>query len=144
MLHLQMVIPSLKTDASFTSTLKMDDSILMDLETAFHLPETSYQHKASLKYGNCQPPTSSTWTWIKNVDQFVYLWMHFDFVLSDDDKLELEVKSDLNSDIQNLIPNIEDHHRQLQQFIDHILDQRVAMTDMKYRHIVSKGIKVAL
>lgn len=143
MLHLQMVIPSLKTDASFTSTMKMDDSILMDLETAFHLPETSYQHKASLKYGNYQPPTCSTWIW-KNVDQFVYSQMHFDIVLSDDDKLELELKSDLNSDIQNLIPNIEDHRRQLQQFIDHILDQRVAMTDMKYRHIVSKGIKVAL
>ncbi|CAJ1074177.1 apolipoprotein B-100 [Xyrichtys novacula] len=59
----------------------------------------------------------------------------------DDDKLELELKSDLNSEIQKLIPNIEDHHRQLQQLIDQILDQKVAKTDMKLRHIVTKGIE---
>ncbi|XP_027134523.1 apolipoprotein B-100 isoform X2 [Larimichthys crocea] len=59
----------------------------------------------------------------------------------DDEKVELELKSDMNSDIQKLIPNIEDHHRQLQQFIDHMLDQQVAKTDMKLRHIVTKGIE---
>ncbi|XP_029316837.1 apolipoprotein B-100 [Cottoperca gobio] len=109
MLKLQMVIPSLKTDASFTATLKRDEDVLMDLETVINLPDTSYQQKASLKY--------------------------------DDDKFEVELKSDLNSEIQNLIPNIEDHHRQLQQLIDHILDQKVAKTDMKLRHIVTKGIE---
>lgn len=54
MLQLQMVIPSLKTDASFTATLKTDEVVLMDLETIITLPETSYQQKALLKYGNCQ------------------------------------------------------------------------------------------
>nr|XP_046268549.1 apolipoprotein B-100 isoform X3 [Scatophagus argus] len=109
MLQLQMIIPSLKTDASLTATLKKDEDVLMDLETVINLPETSYQQKASLRY--------------------------------DDDRLELELKSDLNSDIQKLIPKAEDNHRHLQQFIDHILDQQVAMTDMKYRHIISKGIE---
>ena len=55
MLQLQMVIPSLKTDASVTATLKTDKDVLMDLKTVVNLPETSYQQKASLKYGNCQP-----------------------------------------------------------------------------------------
>lgn len=50
--------------------------------------------------------------------------------------------SAVNSDVWNLIPNVEDHHRHLQQLLDHVLDQRVAMTDMKYRHIVSKLIVV--
>ncbi|XP_073338944.1 apolipoprotein B-100 isoform X2 [Pagrus major] len=109
MLQLQMIIPSLKTDASVTATLKKDEDVLMDLETVISLPETSYQQKAALKY--------------------------------DDDKFELELKSDLTSEIQKLIPNVEDHHRQLQQLIDNILDQQVAMTDMKYRHIVTKGIE---
>ncbi|KAM6969587.1 apolipoprotein B-100 [Tautogolabrus adspersus] len=59
----------------------------------------------------------------------------------DQDKLELELNSDLSSEIQKLIPNIEDHHRQLQQLIDQILDQKVAKTDMKLRHIVTKGIE---
>ncbi|XP_070776697.1 apolipoprotein B-100 [Enoplosus armatus] len=109
MLQLQMVIPSLKTEASVTATLRKDEVVFIDLETDINLPETSYQQKASLKY--------------------------------DDDKCELELKSDLNSEIQKLIPNAEDHHRQLQQLIDHILDQKVAKTDMKLRHIVTKGIE---
>ncbi|XP_051252201.1 apolipoprotein B-100 [Dicentrarchus labrax] len=109
MLQLQMVIPSLKTDASVTATLKKDEDVVMDLETVINLSETSYQQKASLKYDN--------------------------------DKVELELKSDLNSEIQKLIPNVEDHHRELQQLFDHILDQRVAKTDMKLRHIVTKGIE---
>lgn len=61
MLQLQMVIPSLKTEASVTATLKKDEDVLMELETVVNLPETSYLQKASLKYGNCQPSlTSST------------------------------------------------------------------------------------
>lgn len=64
------------------------------------------------------------------------------YLLTDDNKFEVEVNSDLNSEIQKL--NIENYHRQLQQLIDDILDQKVAKTDMKLRHIVSKGIEVWL
>ncbi|XP_040916458.1 apolipoprotein B-100 [Toxotes jaculatrix] len=109
MLQLQMVIPSLKTDASVTATLRKDEDVLMDLETAINLPETSYQQRALLKY--------------------------------DDDKFEVELKSDLNSEIQKLIPDMGDYHGRLQQLIDDILDQKVAKTDMKLRHIVTKGIE---
>ncbi|XP_022055118.2 apolipoprotein B-100 isoform X1 [Acanthochromis polyacanthus] len=59
----------------------------------------------------------------------------------DNDKFEVEVKTDLNSDVQKMIPNLEDHHRKFQQLIDDILDQRVTKTDMKLRHIVTKGIE---
>lgn len=41
------------------------------------------------------------------------------------------------------MPNVEVYHRRLQHLIDQVLDQQVTMTDMKYRHIVSKGIEVA-
>lgn len=73
-----------------------------------------------------------------------YLFLIVTFFLLDDDKLEMEIKSDLNSDVWNLIPNMEEHHRHLQQLLDNVLDRRVAMTDMKYRHIVSKLIVVIL
>ncbi|XP_047467540.1 apolipoprotein B-100 [Mugil cephalus] len=109
MLQLQMIIPSLKTDASFTGTMKKDDDMLMDLEMVIHLPGTSYQQKAALKY--------------------------------DDNKFEVELKSDANSEIHKIIPNAEDHYRHLQQQIDKILDQKVAKTDMKLRHIVTKLIE---
>ncbi|KAJ3613847.1 hypothetical protein NHX12_020092 [Muraenolepis orangiensis] len=59
----------------------------------------------------------------------------------DDNRFEVELKSDINSEIQKLIPNIENYHRELQQLIDDLLDQRVAKTDMKLRHIVTKGIE---
>ncbi|XP_030615071.1 apolipoprotein B-100 [Archocentrus centrarchus] len=109
MLQLQLVIPSLRTDASVTANLNKNEDVIMDLETIVHLSETSYQQKASLKYDN--------------------------------DKFEVELKSDLNSEIQKMIPNAENHRRQLQQLIDDILEQRVAKTDMKLRHIVTKGIE---
>lgn len=41
------------------------------------------------------------------------------------------------------MPNVEGHRRRLQHLMDQVLDQQVTMTDMKYRHIVSKGIEVA-
>lgn len=66
------------------------------------------------------------------------------FSCPDDDKFELQLKSDLNSDIRKLIPDVEDYRSQLQHLIDHALDQQVTMTDMKYRHIASKGIEVSL
>ncbi|XP_034715215.1 apolipoprotein B-100 isoform X3 [Etheostoma cragini] len=54
-----------------------------------------------------------------------------------DDIFEVELKSHLKSEIQKLIPV----NRQLQQLINHILDQKVTNTDMKLRHIVTKGIE---
>ena len=41
-----------------------------------------------------------------------------------------------------LIPNTEDYQRQLQKLIDDTLDQKVAKTDMKVQHIVTKAIEV--
>ena len=64
------------------------------------------------------------------------------FLFTDEDKVELELKTDLNSEVQKIIPNAEEHRRQLQQLIDSILDQQVSKTDMKLRHIVTKGIEV--
>ncbi|XP_061600428.1 apolipoprotein B-100 [Cololabis saira] len=59
----------------------------------------------------------------------------------DDDKFEVELNTDLNSEIRKMIPNADEKHEQLQKLIDDILDQKVTKTDMKLRHIVSKGIE---
>lgn len=55
----------------------------------------------------------------------------------------MRLKSNLSSGIRKLMPKVEDYRRRLQHLLDDVLDQQVTMTDMKYRHIVSKGIKVA-
>lgn len=93
-------------------------------------------HKPCIKYWNKYVTQYCKYTNTWPVTHLLSL------LFTDDDKIEAELKSDLNSDIQKLIPNVDDHHRQLQQLIDDILDQKVAKTDMKLRHIVTKGIEV--
>ncbi len=53
------------------------------------------------------------------------------------------MKSDINSEIDKLFPNMEEYRRQLQASIDDVLDQKVTKTDMKLRHIVSKVLEVS-
>lgn len=59
----------------------------------------------------------------------------------DENKVEAELKSDLNSDFDKLFPNMENMRNNLQSAIDDMLDQKVPKTDMKLRHIVSKGFE---
>lgn len=66
--------------------------------------------------------------------------MHDTLCFTDENKIELEIKSDVNSEVTKLIPDI----GQLQMLINHILDKKVAKTDMKLRHILSKGIEVSV
>ncbi len=53
------------------------------------------------------------------------------------------MKSDINSEIDKLFPNMEEYRSQLQASIDDVLDQKVTKTDMKLRHIVSKVLEVS-
>lgn len=50
----------------------------------------------------------------------------------------------MNTEIAKLTPSLNKYRTELQQVIDDILDQQVAKTDMKLRHIVSKGIEVGV
>lgn len=68
--------------------------------------------------------------------------IYCDLLFTDADKFEVELTSDLNSDIHKLIPGLEDYNEQLQRLFDDVLDQRVPKTDMKLRHIINKGIEV--
>lgn len=70
--------------------------------------------------------------------------MHDALCFADENKIELELKSDVNSEVTKLIPDGENYRNQLQMLIDDILDRKVAKTDMKLRHIVSKGIEVSV
>ncbi|XP_036398917.1 apolipoprotein B-100 isoform X2 [Megalops cyprinoides] len=59
----------------------------------------------------------------------------------DENRVEVEMKSDMSSEIQKLLPETEVYQKKLQKIIDDLLDQKVAKTDMKLRHIVSKAIE---
>nr|XP_015212508.1 PREDICTED: apolipoprotein B-100 [Lepisosteus oculatus] len=59
----------------------------------------------------------------------------------DDNKVEIELKSDVNSEVTKFLPDPEQYQKYLNKYVDDILEQKVAKTDMKLRHIVSKSIE---
>ncbi|XP_033859679.3 apolipoprotein B-100-like [Acipenser ruthenus] len=59
----------------------------------------------------------------------------------DNNKAELEMKSDIHADLKKLLPDFSHYQNSIQKYKDDILDQKVAKTDMKLRHIVSKSIE---
>ncbi|XP_030627114.1 apolipoprotein B-100 [Chanos chanos] len=108
-LQVQLIVPSLKTDASITAIMTRDEELTLGIESNIKLPETSSVQKVAIKYA--------------------------------DDKVEVLMKSDVDSEIQKLIPNTEGLQAWLQQLFEDILDQRVVKTDMKLRHIYSKSVE---
>lgn len=109
MLQVQMIVPSLQTDAALTASLKHDEELTLELESNIKLPETNSIQKIALKYA--------------------------------DDKMEVQVKSDMDSEIHKALPSREAIQNWLQLFFDDILEQRVVKTDMKLRHIYTKSVE---
>ncbi|XP_050990114.1 apolipoprotein B-100 [Labeo rohita] len=111
LIELKLAVPALQMESSATATLKHNNGLILQLETAFSMPETTSVQKAILRYDN--------------------------------NKVELEMKSDINSEVDQLFPNMEEYRSKLQASIDDVLDQKVTKTDMKLRHIVAKGLEAA-
>ena len=64
--------------------------------------------------------------------------MYFISQLLDNSKIEAEVKSDMNSEIQNILPIVEE----IKKIVNDALDLQVGQTDMKVRHILTKSVEV--
>ncbi|XP_067098265.1 apolipoprotein B-100-like [Osmerus mordax] len=105
MLQVQLLVPSLKADATVTAHLKRDEELELELECDIKLPETTSVQKISLKYDNS--------------------------------KIEAEVKSDMNSEIQNILPNVEE----IKKIVNDAFDLQVGQTDIKVRHILTKSVE---
>ncbi|XP_016110732.1 apolipoprotein B-100-like [Sinocyclocheilus grahami] len=54
------------------------------------------------------------------------------------DEMKIEMKSDIDSEIQKLMPNAAPLQSHLYQAFDNIMDNKVVKTDMKLRHIYAK------
>uniref|UniRef100_A0A8C7PDJ5 Vitellogenin domain-containing protein n=1 Tax=Oncorhynchus mykiss TaxID=8022 RepID=A0A8C7PDJ5_ONCMY len=105
MLQVQLLVPSIKADATVTANVKRGEELELELESDIKLPETTSVQKITLKY--------------------------------DDEKIVAEVKSDMNSEIQNIHPYAE----AFQKMVSDVLDQQVGQTDMKVRHILTKSVE---
>uniref|UniRef100_A0A8C8EM27 Vitellogenin domain-containing protein n=1 Tax=Oncorhynchus tshawytscha TaxID=74940 RepID=A0A8C8EM27_ONCTS len=108
MLQVQLLVPSIKADATVTANVKRGEELELELECDIKFPETTSVQKITLKY--------------------------------DDEKIVAEVKSDMNSEIQNILP----HAEAFQKMVSDVLDQQVGQTDMKVRHILTKSVEVIL
>lgn len=51
MLQLQLLVPSLKTDATMTATMTKTEGLTMEIKSDVKLPETSSIQAVTLKYG---------------------------------------------------------------------------------------------
>lgn len=138
LLELQMTIPAFQMETSLKSSLKNTNGFILQLETALNMPETTSVQKAILRYGNKTLIVNAV------LESFNPHWVLNNFVdyFADNNKVELEMKSDTNTEVEKLFPNLEVYRSQLQASIDAMLDQKVTKTDMKLRHIVSKGLEV--
>lgn len=52
--------------------------------------------------------------------------------------MKIEMKSDIDSEIQKLMPNVAPLQSRLDQVFDDIMEHKVVRTDMKLRHIYAK------
>lgn len=52
MLQVQVLIPSIKADATFTANMKRDEEMEFELESDIKFLESTSEQKLSLKYGN--------------------------------------------------------------------------------------------
>ncbi|XP_012691026.2 apolipoprotein B-100-like [Clupea harengus] len=111
LVQLQLIVPSLSTDATLTASLKRDGNLTLEVESDIKLPEISSLQKVT----------------------FIYR----------EEDMEVQVKSDVSTEIQKMLPSTEAVQNWLQQFSQDILDQKVVKTDMKLRHIYNKAIEAS-
>lgn len=52
MLQVQMLVPTLKTDATLTATMSKIDGLALEIKSDINLPESSSVQAVKFKYGN--------------------------------------------------------------------------------------------
>ncbi|KAM3861059.1 apolipoprotein B-100-like [Diretmus argenteus] len=110
-LQVQLLVPSLKTDAAITATMSNADGLTMELKSDIKLTEASSIQAVIFKYG--------------------------------EDQAEVQLMSNMNSDIRSLVPYAEALQAWLNQVVEDAMDQQVVNTDMKVRHIVTKALEAS-
>ncbi|XP_062324139.1 apolipoprotein B-100-like isoform X1 [Osmerus eperlanus] len=111
MLQVQLVVPSLQTDAAVTATLRNVEGLTLEIKSDVKLPETSSVQGVIFKYG--------------------------------EDQVQVQLMSDMNSEIHKLLPYTEDVQNWLILLSEDIMDHKVAKTDMKLRHIYTKALEAS-
>lgn len=145
LVQLQLIVPSLSTDATLTASLKRDGNLTLEVESDIKLPEISSLQKVTFIYSK-YILTVSLHTGPLQGDFSTYLVLCPDcemlLFFSGEEDMEVQVKSDVSTEIQKMLPSTEAVQNWLQQFSQDILDQKVVKTDMKLRHIYNKAIEV--
>lgn len=74
MLQLQMLVPKLKTDATFTATMSKTNGLTLELKSDVKLPESSSVQTVTFKSGKfCGFETLLILSMFRNVCMYVYV-----------------------------------------------------------------------
>ncbi|XP_020795614.2 LOW QUALITY PROTEIN: apolipoprotein B-100-like [Boleophthalmus pectinirostris] len=107
--QVQLVVPSLSTDASLTATMRRTSGLILELSTDIKLPETTSTQSITFNYG--------------------------------EEQANVKLMSRVNAETKVLVDYSKAARDWLQLFVSDVMDQRVVNTDMKLRHIISKGLE---
>ncbi|KAL7887812.1 hypothetical protein AOLI_G00027860 [Acnodon oligacanthus] len=111
LLQAQVIVPSLKTEAALTATMRRTEDLTLELKSNITVLETSSIQNIVFKYA--------------------------------DDEVEVQLKSDMDSKIQNFMLNTQHLQSTLQWHYQEIMHRRIAQTDMNLHHIYSKAIEAS-
>ncbi|KAL7872224.1 hypothetical protein SRHO_G00072070 [Serrasalmus rhombeus] len=111
LLQAQVIVPSLKTEAALTATIRRTEDLTLELKSNITVLETSSIQSIVFKYA--------------------------------DDEVEVQLKSDMDSKIQNFMLNTQHLQSTLQWHFQEIMHQRIAQTDINLHHIYSKSIEAS-
>ncbi|KAL6485915.1 hypothetical protein MHYP_G00053070 [Metynnis hypsauchen] len=111
LLQAQVIVPSLKSEAALTATIRRKEDLTLELKSNITVLEISSIQNIVFKYA--------------------------------DDEVKVQLKSDMDSKIQNFMLNTQHLQSTLQWHFQEIMHQRIAQTDMNLHHIYSKTIEAS-
>lgn len=140
MLKVQLLVPSLKVDASVKTKAKIEEGLELELESDIKVMGATSKQKIELTYGK---GILQQHLCLSSMIKFPLcdIWgnhLNWSFV-SDGREIEAEVKSEMNTQISSL-PN----GKIIEKYGNQILDMKVGKTDMKVRHIFRKFVEVLI
>lgn len=139
MLQLQLLVPSLRTDATVTATMSKADGLTMEIRSDVKLPEISSIQAVTFKYGNF---AQEQWQWSSKNGHVRHSLKHCLFTVTGEEQAEVQLMSNMNAETKVPVHYTKVVQAWLRKTAEDVMDQRVIETDMKLRHILNKGIEV--
>ncbi|MEQ2164102.1 hypothetical protein GOODEAATRI_003098 [Goodea atripinnis] len=140
LLQVQLLVPSLKIDATLGATVTKDSGLTMQIKSDIKLPEISSVQAVTFKYGTKAPViVRERYSHIVNQNLNAK-----PFCISGKEEAEAYLTSNVKADTKIPVHYSEALQTWLSRLAEDLMEKKVVKTDMKLRHIVNKGIELGL